>query len=101
MSADERVTRSDEPHDRLTGLCNDMTDLLDALVTAEQEKNPDAKNVRAIVFLDDDDAGGIVVHGYDDMTDAMVDLLMHVKAMFNSMGKDVEFVAVPQSAAGL
>jgi len=97
--ADERVTAT--PHDRLTNLCDGMTDWMDRQIATETIEDPTARDVRAIVFLDDGEYGGIVVHNYDNMTDALVDLFVHVQAMFRSQGRDIEFVAVPDSPAGL
>jgi hypothetical protein len=58
-----------------------MTDALDA----HPERRGDEK---CIVFLQDDDRGGIQLHGYDDETDAMVDLLLlHLKIIFEANGR--------------
>jgi hypothetical protein len=83
---------ANQPFDRLTLLCAQMTSVLDG------EENDD---VRAIVFLDDGKRGGIQMHGYDNMNDGLVDLFMHIKVMFRSQGRDIEFVAVPDSPEGL
>lgn len=73
------VTRSNAPHSRLTHLSVEMAEPL------EREENSD---VKAILFLNDKQMGGIQVHGYgDDTTAAMVDLLVHLGAMFRSQGK--------------
>jgi hypothetical protein len=84
--------QSHEPHDRLTHLTVRMTECLD---------EPANSDVKAIVFLSDTRLGGIQVHGYDDLTEAMADLFMHMKAVFNSMGKDIDFIGVPDSPEGL
>jgi hypothetical protein len=86
------VIASDKPIDRLTGLCAEMTPVLD---------RPENADVRAIVFLNDEQCGGIQVHGYDDMSTAMAELFIHMRAMFRSMGKDLEFVGIPDSPEGL
>ena len=83
---------SDEPMDRLTRLCVEMT--------APLEK-PENDDVKAIVFLNDARTGGIQLHGYDDSATAMAELFVHMKAMFASVGKDLEFIAVPESPEGL
>jgi hypothetical protein len=69
-----------QPHDRLTRLCDAMTG------TLEQQAEYTA-DVKAVIMLDDGQRGGIVLHGYDDDTQAMVDLLMHLKAIFEANGK--------------
>jgi hypothetical protein len=82
------VTRTEgEPHDHLTRLCAAMTDALDA--------QPDSAGVKAVVMLDDGERGGIQLHGYDDDTDAMVDLFVHLRAIFNANGKDLTFAPFP------
>lgn len=77
--------REREPTDRLTRICDQMT------VTFDQhpEHQPSDK---CIVFLDDGERGGLVLHGYDDDTEAMADLLMHLKAIFAANGKRLEMM---------
>ena len=78
MSSNAR--RSKRPIDRLTRLCDAMTDALEA--------HPECDDtVKAVIMLDDGERGGIVLHGYDDDTAAMVDLIMHLKAIFEANGK--------------
>lgn len=78
--------RTEQPEERLTRLCAAMTDTLDA--------HPERGDEKCIVFLQSeaDQRGGLQLHGYEDDTDAMVDLFMHLKAIFLANGKDVEFV---------
>lgn len=79
--AGERRTEG-EPHDRLTRLCAAMTDTLDA--------HPERGNEKCIVFLNDDDRGGLQLHGYERDTDAIADLLIHLRAIFRVNGKDLQ-----------
>jgi hypothetical protein len=75
--------RSKRPIDRLTRLCDAMTDALEA-----HPEHDDT--VRCVIMLSDEQHGGLVTHGYDDTgndTDAMVDLIMHLKAVFEANGK--------------
>lgn len=81
-----------EPVDRLTGLCAEMTEPLD------REENGD---VKAIVFLQDGERSGIVMHGYEDQVEGMADLFVHMKAIFQGMGRDLTFVGIPENAEGL
>lgn len=83
---------SEEPFDRLTHLSVEMTEPLD---------RPENADVRAIIFLGDSQKGGIQLHGYEDQAEAMVDLFVHVKAIFASMGKELAFIGVPESPQGL
>jgi hypothetical protein len=73
--------RTEEPHDRLTRLCAAMTEALDA--------HPERGTERCIVFLQDDERGGLQLHGYEDDTEAIVDLLLHLRAIFRSQGKQL------------
>ena len=73
--------RSTQPRDRLTRLCAAMTETLDA--------HPESGDEKCIVFLQDGERGGIQLHGYEDDTDAMVDLFLHLRAIFRSNGKEL------------
>jgi hypothetical protein len=86
--AEERPSRSFEPVDRLTALCDAMTRTL-----VEQPGYGD--DVKCIVFLQDEERGGLVMHGYEDDTDAMVDLFLHLRAIFRANGKELGFVGMP------
>jgi hypothetical protein len=83
-----RPRRTEEPTDRLTRLCKAMTEAFDA---HPEHREGD----KAIVFLDDGDHGGIQIHGYDDDTDAIVDLFVHLRALFRAQGKDLSFMPIP------
>ena len=63
-----------------------MTDALDA--------HPERGEEKCIVFLQDGKRGGLVLHGYDEDTEAMADLLIHLKMIFRANGKDIAFVPV-------
>lgn len=84
----DRPTRTEgEPHDRLTRLCAAMTTTLDA--------HPEHQaGDKCVVFLDDGDRGGMVLHGYDDDTEAVADLLMHLRAIMRANGKDLQVHAL-------
>jgi hypothetical protein len=88
MADDVRTTS--EPHDRGTRMCAAMTAAFDA----HPEHRP---GDRCIVFFDDGKMGGISVHDYEDMTEAMVDLFLHLRAMFRSQGKELQFIGIPDS----
>lgn len=81
----DEPTRTTGPHDRLTRLCAAMTDALDA--------HPERGDERCIVFLQDAERGGLSLHGYEDDREAIVDLLMHLRAIFKANGK--ELVVMP------
>lgn len=75
------------PTDRLTRICDQMTTTFDL--------HPETQTGdRCMVFLDSDvdRMGGLVLHGYEDQRDALVNLLMHIRAMFRSMGKELDFM---------
>lgn len=77
------VVRSKEPHDRLTRLCDAMTETLDA--------HPERGDEKCIVFLQDSERGGLQLHGYDDDTEAITDLFIHLRAIFRGQGKELLF----------
>lgn len=72
--------RSEEPHDRLTQLCEKMV--------AQLEAEPGCEDVRCVIMLTTDDRGGVVSHGYDN-GDPTEDLLMHLTAIFKANGKSI------------
>jgi len=75
------ATRTEgEPHDRLTGLCDVMTKALRADPGCDDA-------VKCAVFLQDGDRGGLVLDGYENDVDAIADLFMHLKAIFEANGK--------------
>lgn len=74
----EDVRKEDEPFDRLTELANEMQKVL---------QTPENSDVKGIIFLHDPDRGGICMFGYNDTTEGMADLFVHMKAVFSSMGK--------------
>lgn len=80
-------TKSDTPQDRLTRICDDM------IATFNQHPEKRAAD-RAIVFLVDEVKGGIGIAGYDDDKDALVDLIVHLRAIFRARGQDLHFVPV-------
>lgn len=79
-----RVTEG-EPHDRLTAYAADMSDVLEA-------KGAAAEDVKAIIMLQDDEHGGLVLHGYDEMTEAITDLLAHVAAVCQANGMKLQVI---------
>lgn len=84
--------RTTEPHDRLTRLCGAMTDALDA--------HPERGDEKCIVFLQDAERGGLQLHGYEDDADAMADLFLHLKAIFESNGKTLMFAPLAGTPEG-
>lgn len=81
---------TNEPYDRLTHLSVDMTKPLE---------RPENADVKAIVFLADDDRGGIQIHGYEgDQAglEAMVDLMIHMKAVFEAHGKTLQVISMDE-----
>lgn len=79
----------DEPHDRLTRLCDAMIDALRA-----QPEVSDAD--RCVIFLTDGDRGGAVLNGYDDDFVAMIDVFMHMRSVFRANGKDLQLHTLGQ-----
>lgn len=52
---------------------------------------------RAIIFVSDETCSGITVHGYDDLDEAIVELFMHLRAMFQATGRDLDFIGIPDN----
>jgi hypothetical protein len=77
------VNRTEDPHDRLTRLCSAMTEALDA--------HPERGEEKCIVFLQDSKRGGLQMHGYEDDTEAIADLFVHLQAIFEANGKQLLF----------
>ena len=78
----------DIPHDRLTRMGAAMIEVFN---THEELGTTD----RAIVFLKDHISGGIAIAGYDgDDKEAIMDLIVHLRAMFRANGHDLHFVPV-------
>lgn len=80
----EDLQSSDQPYDRLTRLTEEMTDAID---------RPENADLKCIIFLTGDDGeggyrGGIQMFGYEDTASGMADLMVHMKAIFQAMGKD-------------
>lgn len=90
--ANER--RSDEPRDRKTRIANRVSDLI--------EHDPEyIDGDRAIVTILDGEGGGIGLFGFESDTDAMVDLFIMLRSIARANGKDLEYVAIPDSPEGL
>ena len=68
----------DEPFDRLTELAAQMGEVM---------CHPEYADVKGIIFLHDAENGGIEMLGYEEVGDGMADLLIHMKAVFESQGK--------------
>jgi len=78
----------DEPHDRLTGLTVPMLEAL--------RERADAAEVKCMIFLDGDGRGGLVLDGYDSDAEAMTNLIMHLKAIFEANGKTLVIAPLRQ-----
>lgn len=78
--------RTATPQDRLTRLCAAMTDALEA--------HPEHGSEKCAVFLRDGNRMGLVLHGYDDDREAIVDLFGHLRAIFRANGQDLHVVPV-------
>lgn len=81
------VKRSEgEPHDRLTKICDEM-----AVVLGDKGDGSE----KCVIFLQDGERGGLVMYGYEDDTEAMADLLMHLTKIFEANGKQLIFAPMP------
>jgi len=81
-------TVSDTPQDRITRIADTM---LTVFNNHAEKRGAD----RAIVFVTDTvKEGGIAFTGYVDNRDAIVDLIVHLRAMLRTQGLDLHFVPV-------
>lgn len=89
-----RTRTEDQPHDRLTGLAGAAIEAIEA--------HPDYRSDRAIVLLFDDTSGkgGVGLHGYEDTTVAIVDLLVHLQAIFEANGQKLAIVPLETRGTG-
>lgn len=78
MAGERRTT---DPHDRLTRLC--------AAMTAALEAHPERGDEKCIVLLQDGERGGLHLYGYDDDAEAIADLLVQLRAIFQANGKQL------------
>lgn len=67
-----------EPHDEATRLAGQMADAL-----------PEREGLHAIALVYVGDRGGICLHGYDDDTEALVDMFLHLRSIFRAQGKEL------------
>ena len=79
------TTKSETPQDRLTRVC-------DGMITAFNQHAEKLEDDRAVVLVNDGTRGGICIAGYEDEDDAVVDLVMHLRAIFRARGMDLHFV---------
>src|SRR4051812_9829646 len=88
-------TRSTVPVDRLTRLA-------DAATTAFDDHPEHDEGDRCMVFVSSEKErrNGLVLHGYEKDTDAIVDLLIHLRAIFRANGKDLHVVPVGTTPEG-
>ena len=92
MSGVSDVRRSEEPTERLTALTVEMALPLD---------RPENADVKAIIFLDTEDRGGMQLHGWDSDVEAIAALLGHLQAMFAANGMELDIVGIPETPEGL
>ncbi len=86
----DTVTKGLVPKDRLTRICDTM---LETFRTHGEIRDDD----RAIVMIvgGDDSKGGIGMSGYDeDGSEALADLVMHLRAIFRARGQELHFLPV-------
>lgn len=73
--------QEDEPFDDLTNVCNEMVKVLEAKT---------GEDVKGIILLDAEKRGGLVLHGYDDETEALASILRHAEAIAQSVGLNLQ-----------
>jgi hypothetical protein len=88
---DPKVTYN-EPHDRLTELAQKLIQLM--------ESDPAYDGIRAVFMLEDDEEGGIGVHGIDDMREAGAIALHHSRRLLEHTGVDMHIFVPPEIGQG-
>lgn len=88
----DQPTRSDVPTDRLTRLAEAATAAFDA-----HPEHDDGDRCMVFISSEKDRRNGLVLHGYEKDTDAIVDLLVHLRAIFRANGKDLHVVPIGQT----
>lgn len=82
--SDEKRTVG-EPHDRATRLCDAMIDTLRA--------HPEVRtDDQCVIFISNDEGNGLVLDGYDKDTEAVADILLHLRAVLRAQGNDLVIV---------
>jgi hypothetical protein len=74
------------PHNRQTRLADAALDVL--------REHPDYGGEKLIVFLDGNEHGAIGMSGYDDDVEAIVNLFMHLRAIFAAQGKELTLMGL-------
>jgi hypothetical protein len=88
----EEPAASDTASDRLTRICAAMTMAMEAHSEYREDD-------RCAIFMDcdaDEDRrkGGLVLHGYDDDEEAVINLLLHLRAIVRARGGDLVIMGV-------
>jgi hypothetical protein len=73
--------RTEEPHDRLTRLCQRVLELLEA--------EPEYDGERCVIFISGEGNGGLMMHGYENDSEAVADVLIHLKAIMAANGRQM------------
>lgn len=90
---DSRPTRSEEPEDRLGRLAEAMSKALEA--------HPEYHDERAIVMLDSDSEMRRLTHvfGFDDDSEAVIEMFLHLRAIVRAGGRDIDFIGIPDDVS--
>jgi len=88
------VERIEADQSRMTRICIAMIKTFDAHIELR-------KADRVIVFVENEEQGGIITNGYNDDYEAMVALLIHLRSLFRANGQDLQMVAIPGDASEL
>jgi len=91
----DKPTRSEVPTDRLTRMAAAATDAFDA-----HPEHDGSDRCMVFVSSEKDRRNGLVLHGYDKDSDAIVDLLVHLRAIFRVNGKDLHIVPIGMTPEG-
>lgn len=75
-----------KPHDRLTGLANEVLD--------ELWKREGTEDVKAIVMLTDEEWNGIGLGGWEDDHEALAHMLVFMQGILEANGQRMEVITL-------
>jgi hypothetical protein len=79
--------KSDKPQARLTRIADAMRKAL--------ENHPEFRgDEKVMIFLDDEEMGGMFIGGYEAESEAIVDLFVHLAAIFEANGQKLMVIPV-------
>jgi hypothetical protein len=71
-------------------------------LTKQFDEHPEhQEDDKCMILLQGSESGGIVLHGYEDISDAIYAMFTHLRALVRSQGSDLELIAIPGDVSEL